>query len=1473
MSACTNGKLNLASLGLVSNRFELIQGGKPTGVAKLNMVAQTASFSLTCPKDSAKLSASFDGGTNWETIATLDCSTGTASVVFDPASATTLADPLAATFPAILRAVDSEGTTKTRDLSVTFARPVFDSPSLAAVLEGGAGKTKNIDVSIAVFAKEVAGSLTLSPSEVYTTPLAGCGSGGAWVPYASQITATLAQPNATNFVNLKFRDEAGNESACLQRSILHDGVPPTSPSIAINSGAPQTSSPNVTVSLSAFDSPVEMNVSATGDCSGSSNWVPYATTLPWTLPGLGTNTLSVKFRDDVGNESACVAASILYNTHPPAEPTSLTLATGTNAVDHKNPVTVLVSPVLDGDTADLYTDAACATASVASAVGYGGRASVPVSVAPGTATYYAKVTGFNGEVSPCSSAHVSYTYDGTAPTILSVSSPNADADYHSGASIPITVTFSEPVVVTGTDATLALKLIGQDALAIYAGGSGTATLTFDYVVRRGDVSADLDVTGAGAIALNSSRLRDPAGNDAVLTLPYAAQTNSLASLKDLKVNYTATVESVVFPSDNLYYSGDKMDVVVRWSAPVTVTGSPKLTLTGPAMPASFAYDALRSNSQQSVFSTNLTGAMASATGLTASALNLNGGTIKDSFGNDADLVFAPFAAPGVVTASTGAFSVHLDAAAATYSESAGGASLGISLNLSQSQPVTVQYKIAKTALGDASGTTLTDGSVTIPAGQTNASVPFSIADTPDAQGARGFSIALTSSTSGRLGLTGGGNTKRITITDSNFSGDTIAELATGFSHACARYASGKLVCWGSNTMGQLGGSPDTANKVTVFTFGVTKVVAAGDSTCAIVTGLLYCWGANTAGVLGIGSTAAQAVPTLVAAIAEPLDISISDAHACAVFGMGIGSVTCWGQNTSGEVGKPYSSSPVLTPNPASPVISSGATKVSVGGLHSCAIVSGSLVCWGRGLNGELATGSMTNSYSPIAASGGSYIAPLFDVAAGYNSTCVIDSMNQVYCAGTTAGFSNASTLTNVSALSGSIVTKLARGAYYLTTGLLVAPTGGGYCAITMTGQTYCWGSLQSGVLPVLSSAPISQGAFSSTDVSFSTLLSCFTDSINVRCTGTSSTFPITPLGIGDFPLSDRGVRRVPVTIDSSVDNVTSSSNTSCLRTTTGGIRCAGAYPGDGVSSSRTNSVPVFASGVSKIVSGETSSCALRDDQTLWCWGSGGGGGVGDGTSTSRPLPIYVMSDVQDVKIGSDTICALKTSDDLYCWSRNNSGSAGIGTNAAVLLPTATGLQHVTSFALGYAHVCAIADRVLQCAGYNSYGALGDATTTNRNSFTEVSLVDSEVPTAISAGYSHTCGLFGAGLVRCWGQGAYGQLGIGGNPLSIPLPFATILTGATKIMSAFHTSCALKSDATLWCWGQNSGVIPGSSKGIENAPVQVMSGVADAELFQGSTGGAGLFVKKQDGTKWAFGAGAPALLPRRTDTALDYLVGF
>jgi len=134
-----------------------------------------------------------------------------------------------------------------------------------------------------------------------------------WETYATTRDANLpAGADGAKTLYVRFRDAAGNISPIYSDSIIKDATAPTG-TILINGGAATTTSSNVVLTLSATDAGsgvTQMRFSK--DNITWFNWETYSTTRNVTLlPGLGTKSIYVRFRDAVGNQSPIYSASIV----------------------------------------------------------------------------------------------------------------------------------------------------------------------------------------------------------------------------------------------------------------------------------------------------------------------------------------------------------------------------------------------------------------------------------------------------------------------------------------------------------------------------------------------------------------------------------------------------------------------------------------------------------------------------------------------------------------------------------------------------------------------------------------------------------------------------------------------------------------------------------------------------------------------------------------------------------------------------------------------------------------------------------------------------------------------------------------------------------------------------------------------------------------------------------------------------------
>ena len=154
------------------------------------------------------------------------------------------------------------------------------------------------------------------------------------------------------------------------------------------------------------------------------------------------------------------------------------------------------------------------------------------------------------------------------PAVTNISSTTANGSYKAGTVVPIQLTFTNAVAVTGTP-TLTLATGATNHAATYASGSGTTTLTFNYTVQAGDNSADLDYASTSALALSGGTIISSAADAqaANLTLPSPGASGSLSANKALVIDTTAP--TVVPPANLIAEATSASGAVVNYSANVS----------------------------------------------------------------------------------------------------------------------------------------------------------------------------------------------------------------------------------------------------------------------------------------------------------------------------------------------------------------------------------------------------------------------------------------------------------------------------------------------------------------------------------------------------------------------------------------------------------------------------------------------------------------------------------------------------------------------------------------------------------------------------------------------------------------------------------------------------------------------------------------------------------------------------------------
>ena len=207
---------------------------------------------------------------------------------------------------------------------------------------------------------------------------------------------------------------------------------------------------------------------------------------------------------------------------------------------------------------------------------------------------------------------------------------------------------------------------------------------------------------------------------------------------------------------------------------------------------------------------------------------------------------------------------------------------------------------------------------------------------------------------------------------------SVATAASGEGSTCAVLASGRVLCWGGNTAGQLGTGDQTSSwspRLVKNLSNVASISVGPMSACAVDTShVAWCWG--TEGLLGKDYAASSFVPVSSNAGKNVAAVSIGAIEGCKL--SLAGDVSCWGFN--GYQG--FTASPTTVSG-----LGTGVQQVAVGDSFACAVTSGATVmCWGDNSYGQLGDGSTVSSDAPVAVSG---LSAVNSIAVGGSTACAI----------------------------------------------------------------------------------------------------------------------------------------------------------------------------------------------------------------------------------------------------------------------------------------------------------------------------------------------------------------------------------------------------------------------------------------------------------------------------------------------------
>ncbi len=551
------------------------------------------------------------------------------------------------------------------------------------------------------------------------------------------------------------------------------------------------------------------------------------------------------------------------------------------------------------------------------------------------------------------------------------------------------------------------------------------------------------------------------------------------------------------------------------------------------------------------------------------------------------------------------------------------------------------------------------------------------------------------------------------------------EISTGAAHTCALDDRGRAYCWGDGSTGQLGtGDVESALRPRRVLDGdaagrsLVSIDAGAAHTCATdQAGRLYCWGTGDVGQLGLGDTRGRLQPRLVPGTGPGahviVTVSAGPTHTCAV--TATNQVLCWGDNDKHRVNGSRTDR-FLTPTVVDGV---SATDVSAGVFHTCAIdTDGAALCWGKDNSGQIGDGQRRGvARYPTAVLTDGVLAgrQLVEIQAGRYFTAAMDRDGVLYKwsgdprrVTQTFGKLAGADLTSVEANGFDLcVTDPSRVMcvehrlapfHEIDTSQLSEPldlitlTVGddATCLLSLSGQAYCRGWNHDGALGIGETAPwryfarpkrvATDGVLSGVtlrQISTGGSHTCAVSTAGAAyCWGSNRAISTGHQGmIGDGTMSDT---YLPVAVDVSgalagvvLTSISAGQDHTCAVSVNGRLFCWGHQPDGDYLSPVEVDLSALAPGerVASVVADTSHTCLLTDAGHAFCWGANDQGQVGAGVAGKVATPTAVdtsgvLSGVRLTALASTrwggTVCALSAAGRVFCWGDGSWGALGNG---------------------------------------------------------------------------------------------------------------------------------------------------------------------------------------------------------------------
>ena len=536
-------------------------------------------------------------------------------------------------------------------------------------------------------------------------------------------------------------------------------------------------------------------------------------------------------------------------------------------------------------------------------------------------------------------------------------------------------------------------------------------------------------------------------------------------------------------------------------------------------------------------------------------------------------------------------------------------------------------------------------------------------------------------------------------------------LSAGFAHTCGVTTDGDAYCWGSTQSDQLGFEPDSGTRVwTPETLdsdhSFISISAGGYHTCAITDDAdTYCWGDNGQGQLGDGTTDSRWQPEAVSLPDDAVALQTSRESTCAE--LVDESTLCWGRNREGHLGF-FDARQIHSPDTTDVV--DDFDLWSLGVDRSCGLrPDGVAQCWGT--TAQWGVFDYHTLHEPTR------VVPWSDVdsvAVQFRATCVAGDFGDARCWGNRW---NGNLGDATGTMSGTSVRRIPNPLDASSPLDDLVAHSDSACGLDDQGEAYCWGSGSWGELGTgddsnLDTPTAVDGGHLFHTVERGSRHTCgITDQQQGFCWGVNES----RLGNGD---TESSTSPEPWDTDLNFDRLAAGRDHNCALTVDDEAYCwgnnaeslidpdwAGAV-GDGTDEARVESPSAVSGNHSfhSIAAGDSHSCAIDEDDDLWCWGGNTHGqlGTGDLSDEWTPEAANTSQSFQHLAAGARHTCALNEQGHAFCWGVNEQGQLGTGDVDDRLEPTPVN-RHLefVDLVLDSRRSCGItADGGLYCWGAN-----------------------------------------------------------------------------------------------------------------------------------------------------------------------------